>query len=232
MAVENRQAQAVPAQERMRFGLCLVFVGGFLESYTYLLHGPVFANAQTGNLALMMLYAVNMDAHAWYYLVPVGAFLAGVFVSEWMRSAMTTRRRAAWYHALLAAEAAVLGGIAFLPAGVPDAVVIVLVSFVCSMQFNGFRKTHGMPYATTFCTGNLRSAGEHTFLALKKHDRGEGLAALRYWAVIGVFCLGALCGAALSSWWGQKAILVCAAMLLAAYAVLWHFSRLQLEVVE
>ena len=70
-----------------------------------------------------------------------------VFVSEWMRSAMTTRRRAAWYHALLAAEAAVLGGIAFLPAGVPDAVVIVLVSFVCSMQFNGFRKTHGMPYA-------------------------------------------------------------------------------------
>ena len=32
MAVENRQAQAVPAQERMRFGLCLVFVGGFLGS--------------------------------------------------------------------------------------------------------------------------------------------------------------------------------------------------------
>lgn len=50
MAVENRQAQAVPAQERMRFGLCLVFVGGFLESYTYLLHGHVFANAQTATL--------------------------------------------------------------------------------------------------------------------------------------------------------------------------------------
>ena len=204
-------------------------VGGFLESYTYLLHGHVFANAQTGNLALMMLYAANADAHAWYYLVPVGAFLAGVFASEWMRAAMSTRRRASWYHALLAAEAAVLAGIAFLPAGVPDAVVIVLVSFVCSLQFNGFRKTHGMPYATTFCTGNLRSAGEHTFLALKKRDRGEWFAALRYWAVIGVFCLGALCGAALSAWWGQKAVLFCTAVLLAAFGVLWHFIRRQAE---
>ena len=179
MANAAKRVEAVPAQERMRFGLCLVFVGGFLESYTYLLHGHVFANAQTGNLALMMLYAANADAHAWYYLVPVGAFLAGVFASEWMRAAMSTRRRASWYHALLAAEAAVLAGIAFLPAGVPDAVVIVLVSFVCSLQFNGFRKTHGMPYATTFCTGNLRSAGEHTFLALKRRDRGEWFAALR-----------------------------------------------------
>lgn len=129
MANAAKRVEAVPAQERMRFGLCLVFVGGFLESYTYLLHGHVFANAQTGNLALMMLYAANADAHAWYYLVPVGAFLAGVFASEWMRAAMSTRRRASWYHALLAAEAAVLAGIAFLPAGVPDAVVIVLVSF-------------------------------------------------------------------------------------------------------
>lgn len=229
MANAAKRVEAVPAQERMRFGLCLVFVGGFLESYTYLLHGHVFANAQTGNLALMMLYAANADAHAWYYLVPVGAFLAGVFASEWMRAAMSTRRRASWYHALLAAEAAVLAGIALLPAGVPDAVVIVLVSFVCSLQFNGFRKTHGMPYATTFCTGNLRSAGEHTFLALKKRDRGEWFAALRYWAVIGVFCLGALCGAALSAWWGQKAVLFCTAVLLAAFGVLWHFIRWQAE---
>ena len=151
------------SQERMRFGLCPCICGRLLESYTYLLHGHVFANAQTGNLALMMLYAVNMDAHAWYYLVPVGAFLAGVFVSEWMRSAMTTRRRAAWHHALLAAEAAVLGGIAFLPAGVPDAAVIVLVSFGVfhAVQRLSQKTRHAVCHYVLY--GNLRSAGEHTF---------------------------------------------------------------------
>ena len=225
MKEQTITVQAVPAHERMRFGLCLMFVGGFLESYTYLLHGHVFANAQTGNLALLMLYAVQRDAHAWYYLVPVSAFVAGVFVSEWLRTVLTPRGRAAWHHSLLAAEAVVLAGIAFLPAGMPDAVVIVLVSFVCSLQLNGFRQTRGMPYATTMCTGNLRSAAEHTFFAVRERDGAKALAALRYWGMIGMFCLGALCGAALSGLWGQKAVLVCAAVLLASSAVLRYFSR-------
>ena len=63
MANAAKRVEAVPAQERMRFGLPCV-CGRLLESYTYLLHGHVFANAQTGNLALMMLYAANADAHA------------------------------------------------------------------------------------------------------------------------------------------------------------------------
>ena len=43
----------MPFHERLRVGLCLTWVGGFLEVYTFLLHGGVFANAQTGNLLLL-----------------------------------------------------------------------------------------------------------------------------------------------------------------------------------
>ena len=44
----------MPFHERLRVGLCLTWVGGFLEVYTFLLHGGVFANAQTGNLLLLV----------------------------------------------------------------------------------------------------------------------------------------------------------------------------------
>ena len=51
----SANSPAYPPYERMRTGLCLAAVGGFLEAYTYTLKGGVFANAQTGNLVLFAL---------------------------------------------------------------------------------------------------------------------------------------------------------------------------------
>ena len=141
---EETPLERVPVHERLRVGLCLTFVGGFLEAYTYLLHGGVFANAQTGNLALLAICAVQKNARALYYLWPLGAFLAGVMVSEWLRTKLSAKGRALWHRALVLAEAVLMTAIAFLPASMPDAVVVVLVSFLCSLQFNGFRTTHGL----------------------------------------------------------------------------------------
>ena len=216
----KEERPAVPAHERLRVGLLLAFVGGFLEVYTYTLHGKVFANAQTGNMALFAIYAMQRDRQALYYLVPLGAFLAGVLVSEGLRTVLDKRGWARWEHALVLAEAALLAAIAFLPAGVPHAAVNVTVSFVCAVQFTGFRKTHGMAYATTFCTGNLRSAGEHLYHAVAGRDRGEALAAACYFGVILVFILGACCAMALIALWGAKAILLCSALCLAAFALM------------
>ena len=53
--------------------------------------------------------------------------------------------------------------IAFVPSGRYDDIVNKLVSFVCSMQVESFRLLHGSAYATTMCTGNLRSATEQLF---------------------------------------------------------------------
>ena len=54
---EGETLERAPAHEMLRVGLCLAFTGGFLDAYTYLLRGGVFANAQTGNMVLMALYA-------------------------------------------------------------------------------------------------------------------------------------------------------------------------------
>ena len=193
---EGETLERAPAHEMLRVGLCLAFTGGFLDAYTYLLRGGVFANAQTGNMVLMALYAARRDGRAFYYLLPIAAFLAGVIVTEWLKARLTNAQHIAWQHVVLLAEAILVFAVGFVPRSVPDAVVNVTVSFICSLQVNSFRRTRGLPYATTMCTGNLRSAGEHVF-AWAHGDKTAGRAALRYCAVILVFCAGAWAGAVL-----------------------------------
>ena len=39
--------------ESIRLGILLALSGGFMDAYSYLERGQVFANAQTGNMLLM-----------------------------------------------------------------------------------------------------------------------------------------------------------------------------------
>ena len=65
--------------DSLTVGDLLAVVGGFLDAYTYLLRGHVFANAQTGNIVLLGLSAAQGEfLKASYYLLPILAFLCGV----------------------------------------------------------------------------------------------------------------------------------------------------------
>lgn len=199
---EGETLERAPAHEMLRVGLCLAFTGGFLDAYTYLLRGGVFANAQTGNMVLMALYAARRDGRAFYYLLPIAAFLAGVIVTEWLKARLTNAQHIAWQHVVLLAEAILVFAVGFVPreragrCGECDGFVHLLSAG------EQFRRTRGLPYATTMCTGNLRSAGEHVF-AWAHGDKTAGRAALRYCAVILVFCAGAWAGAVLAGALGR-----------------------------
>ena len=56
----------------------------------------------------------------------------------------------------------------------PNPVVNVAVSFLCAMQVNSFRTVRGLPYASTMCTGNLRSGSQHLWRFLFRGDREAG----------------------------------------------------------
>ena len=140
---EGETLERAPAHEMLRVGLCLAFTGGFLDAYTYLLRGGVFANAQTGNMVLMALYAARRDGRAFYYLLPIAAFLAGVIVTEWLKARLTNAQHIAWQHVVLLAEAILVFAVGFVPRSAPDAVVNVTVSFICSLQVNSFPAHEG-----------------------------------------------------------------------------------------
>ena len=65
-----------PFEQSVYVFLSLAAVGGFLEAYTYLLHGGVFCNAQTGNLVLLALALFGgRFASAAHYLFSILAYL-------------------------------------------------------------------------------------------------------------------------------------------------------------
>ena len=117
-------------------------------------------------------------------------------------------------------EAAVLAVVPFFPASTPDGVVIVLVSFVSSLQFNGFQRTHGMACSTVVCTANLRSACKHLYHALTKKDFETALSSAKYLFIIGFFILGACISFWAIELWGKSSIWLCSIMLVIVHFIL------------
>lgn len=182
--------------ETFRVAAFLACVGGFLDAYTFLCRGGVFANAQTGNLALLGIRLAAGDwAGACGYLFPVAAFVVGILLAEALRRLFGHRRALHWRQPLLLVEAAALAACAAFPA-LPDTAVTVAVSFVCAVQAQGFRKIHGSPIATTMCTGNLRAAIEAALAWRRGEDPGAPRRELHTLGATACFVLGAAVGAA------------------------------------
>ena len=200
----------------------LALAGGFLDAYTYLCRGGVFANAQTGN---MVLLAVRASEGRWQeaaaYLAPILAFALGVLVAEGVRTCQHSRGPFHWRHTVLGAEILVLAAASLLPTGGPDGVVNVSVSFVCALQVEAFRKVRGYPFASTMCTGNLRSGTEALYHGVLAHDRELLRRGGCYFGVIACFLAGAALGGLLSPSCPRGAVLMAALFQLAAFALMW-----------
>lgn len=210
-----------PLSETLGIGICLAFVGGFLDVYTYILRGGVFANAQTGNMALLAIYGMRGDfVKAAYYIVPIAAYAFGVLITEYLKRKFTDKQWMYWEHVVIGIEALLLFVIGFMTIEIPHSVVNVSISLICSMQANSFRKTKGLPYATTMCTGNLRSASEHLFKFMTGEGRQQLYNSLRYFLIIFGFCIGAFIGTYLTDLWKEKAVWVCCAILAGVIVVM------------
>ncbi len=201
--------------DSLAVGTLLAVVGGFLDAYTYLLRGHVFANAQTGNLVLLGLCAAQGELlKASYYLLPVLAFLCGVLLTEWIRSRFQSCRIIHWRQLVVAVEIALLVLVAFLPTGNWDSVANITISLLCAMQVEGFRKILGNAAATTMCTGNLRSAAERLYQFWSTGDPARRTESLHYCGIILSFIGGAALGTICCRLFAGRAVLVCCGPLL------------------
>ena len=118
------------AHDTMSVGVCLSLTGGFLDAYSYLLKGKVFANAQTGNLVLLFVSAAGGEwGRASKYLVPVATFAFGIFLSALVsnKSALPARRR---LFAVLSFEAAAIAAIGFWGIHFQYDIVNSVISFI------------------------------------------------------------------------------------------------------
>lgn len=195
-----------PIHEKLEIGLLLAIVGGFLDAYSYLCYGGVFANAQTGNMVLLGVSLINGDfINFFHYLIPIFAFSLGILITEYLLKKLS----GIFYVWVLVTEIIILFVIAFLPDDMPDVIITAAISFMCSIQIGSFRKICGAPYTSTMCTGNLRSAMGLLYTFISQHNNEALVQSLRYLAIILFFCIGATIGAIFVALWSKVSVLVC-----------------------
>ena len=206
--------QEKQVSETLGIAFILTFVGGFLDTYSYLLHNKVFANAQTGNIVLLAMNITERDFHtAFSYFLPIIAFVCGIFLAQWIRSLFQTSPNIHWRQITVFMEILALLGIAFIPANTYNHLANCMISCICAIQVESFRKVHGKPFTTTMCTGNLRSGTECLYHFLKDKKKEQLLHGIHYFSVILFFALGVAFGVFFIKWWENFSLFICCGLL-------------------
>ena len=193
--------------ESIRLGAILALSGGFMDAYSYMERGEVFANAQTGNMLLFGVHLSQGDfQNTLKYLFPVLAFAPGNLLH--------------WRQISVLAEALILIAVSFFPTAL-NLPANALTSFACGIQVESFRKIHGKGIATTMCIGNLRSGTENLHHYFHTKERHFLDTSLLYYGIIACFIVGAVIGNAAVQLFRTKAILGCSFLLLISFFMMF-----------
>ena len=193
----------------MIFCLLLTAVGGFFDAYTFVNCDGIFANAQTGNLIFVGIDLIEGNfPEVLHYSIPILSFVIGVLVSKFIETKYKELSIFKHIYMLLLTQIIALVVISLKHEFFGVDIRPIVISFICAIQFDGFRKVNNLVFASVFCTGNLRSMSEHLYkyIVLKKKESKTPF--LIYLSVITVFLSGVILGAAMSKYFSHKAIIV------------------------
>ena len=212
--------RAEQISESLTLAVLLTLSGGFMDAYSYIGRGRVFANAQTGNLLLIGVKLSSGEfSAALRYLCPVAAFTLGIAAAEVLRRRFPARGRIHWRQWAVLAEAVILFAVSFLPQSL-NLPANSLTSFACGIQVESFRSVRGYGVATTMCIGNLRAATQSLCDFCLGRERDGARRGLFYFGIIAVFVLGAVLGNFCVGLWAEKAIRVSSALAAAGFLLM------------
>ncbi len=204
----------------------LIMAAGWFGSYTFILRGGVFCNAQTANIVQfgMALGQRNWQLAA-YLLIPITAYFAGAFVSELLGKSVKRFGLLRWDTVLIGIEIIAVLILGFLTESVPDQVCQIVLNFICSMQFNTFRQVKGVPAATTFVTNHIREVGSNLAKYLRHSDAESGGKVRIHGLMILFFAIGAVLSAICCEFLQYRAIWGSGIILLIIFIRLVHADR-------
>ena len=211
--------RALQVSESIELGIILALSGGFMDAYSYLERGRVFANAQTGNMLLLGVSLSEGNFHLVVrYLFPVLAFAIGIALADVVRIKGIIRLH--WRQISVLFQALILATVSFMPHDM-NLLANSLTSLACGIQVESFRKIHGNGIATTMCIGNLRSATQNLCSYFYTKEKGHLEKGLLYYGIIFCFVIGAVIGNAFIKIFHEKAILCCSVMMFLAFILMF-----------
>lgn len=193
-------------EQSLAVACLLTMSGGFLDAFTWLSLGGVFANSQTGNVVFFgMNVALGNWREAAHHVPPILAFLAGAWVAS------RAKARLPCLAGEIAALASVMG--LLLMNRLPGSLAIVAISFGVALQTASFRQVEHWKYISVTVTGNLlRAIDELTSTA----DREAAHGARTMLTVCLMFLLGAIVGGGLTVRLGAISLMVPISLLASA----------------
>ncbi|MBR0736057.1 DUF1275 domain-containing protein [Bradyrhizobium liaoningense] len=188
----------------------LTMSGGFLDAFSWLSLGGVFASSHTGNVVFLGIDAVSGQWwQAAHHLLPIVAFLLG--------AALATRIRAPLR--CLAGEIVCLAIMMPLLHRIPDMITIPTIAFGVALRSASFRQVEHWQVLTVAVTGNMLRAIDQSVLA---SDRGAARGGRIMFLLCLMFLVGAAVGGYATKWMGAWSL---ALPIASSVCVLWLCRR-------
>jgi uncharacterized membrane protein YoaK (UPF0700 family) len=211
----NLKMEIEVAKERLRVAALLTMSGGFLDAFTFIGHGKIFANSMTGNIVLMAVSAAagNWD-QAIRHVFPLLGFTCALLAAHLLRVKASR-------YPVLPSIASLVFEIIFLVAAAlirwPELWLISGISFVATLQTVFFAQSRKLTYSSVMTTSNLRGAIQRCFESTMPRRNAEGLHDAGVLGAISFsFIVGALIGGFVTPHLHDTALYVPASFLFAA----------------
>lgn len=182
----------------------LTLAGGFLDAFTFVGHGGVFANSMTANFVFLGMFAAKGDlARAVDYIPPIFAFVIGVFIAHKLRYPWVIKKFPQKLKKLtdppltcLSIEIIFLVTVLFFPPSIPDIFLVLGISVVAAMQNSSFNRVESWTYNSIMTTGNLSRCAEAFFVSTFQNGNKETRRQAR---LFGLICFCFLAGAGIGT---------------------------------
>ena len=206
-------------EENIFISIILTFIGGFLDSYTFVLYDKVFANTQTGNLIYFSISLLQKDfSKTVYHFLPILFFALAIFITQLLLYKFVKNKN--WIKIVVGINIILTLLIGFGFFKDYKIVIICLIAFICASLIGTFKKSMGNIFAPTMCTGNLRFLVEY-FSRWVIYKKEEDLkVTLNYLYIILSFALGVIIGVILVNYLRTYSILICTILFLLIYIII------------
>lgn len=211
--------------ESLKVGTVSAIAGGFMDAYSYVCRGNVFANAQTGNMLLVGLNIYEKNwSNVFKYILPILSFAVGIMLCEYIRWKIADKNNKNifhWRQVSVLVEMIFLVIVCFIPQSY-NLIANSITSMACGIQLECFRKIHGNGVATTMCIGNLRCATENFCKFIERRDICFLKKSLFFLCIILFFVIGAVVGNCAVLLMNEYALLLCSFVLFSVFLIMFE----------
>ncbi|MEY8446344.1 YoaK family protein [Enterococcus ratti] len=222
---------SISFHEGRSVGLLLSFIGGAMDSYTYIQYNA-FASAQTGNIVLAIIQTFNGEwLSAGKKILSTIFFFLGILLTKFMIDYFKKKEKHFWRLFILYYEALIFFLVSLSPINIHPSIVTIMIAFTAAIQWVSFDKINGRAYTNLFTTGNLKGVATSLYDYCVTRKKADFDHFFHFFTVVLAFISGAISLVVCHHLFDRAAILLVAflfLMLAIAQSIqIWQFYHRQ-----